>query len=167
MAKRCHSLYTEQGPERLQLTHHDAGQASILSELIRLGAFRSVPRRLIRLTRPIALLTTVALDFAPDAGMALARVGTLSTGSSDLRLPHDISSHSANSQQGLFTHACRALRKQRLAVRPITIRSFCHTSNRPLGKRSISRNVFSFGIPAARKVLCRSPHRLASSFCLH
>src|SRR5664279_4812969 len=55
-------------PQHPELLGHDARQRPVLAKLAALGTMSTIPCGLIGLTRPIALLSTVALDLAADGG---------------------------------------------------------------------------------------------------
>src|SRR3982751_3312846 len=59
-------------PQQPELVGHDACQRPVLRQLADLGTMSSIPGGLVGLTRPIALLTTVAPDLAADRGCSSA-----------------------------------------------------------------------------------------------
>src|SRR5437762_12453396 len=67
-------------PQRLELGSHDARQASVPCQFASLGTVPAVPRRLVGLSSPVALSSTVALDLPADSRwrspelLAIARI---------------------------------------------------------------------------------------------
>src|SRR5664279_1168281 len=59
-------------PQHSELLGHDACQRPVLHQFADLGTMSSIPCGLVGLTRPIALLSTVALDLAADCGCSSA-----------------------------------------------------------------------------------------------